>query len=170
MSPHRGSGPADRRSPRWRSRAAAAGPGRGSRRPGQHRVIALRQLPDEAVRVGELGGGDAFLVRRVQPPEADIVHDRAGEQVRVLQHHAERAPQVRLLDLVDVDAVVADLAVLDIVEAVDQVRDRRLAGAGGADEGDLLAGLRVQLDVVQHHLLRHIAEIDAVQYAILQRQ
>ena len=36
-------------------------------------------------------------------------------------------------------AVVQDLALLDIVEAVDEVRDGRLACAGGADEGDLLA-------------------------------
>ena len=64
------------------------------------------------------------------------------------------------MDLVDVDAVVADLTVGDVVEAVDQVRDRRLAGARGAHEGDLLAGLCPQGDVVQDLLLSVVGEVD----------
>ena len=60
----------------------------------------------------------------------------------------------------DVDAVVPDLAVLDVVEAVDEVGDGGFAGAGGADEGDLLARTAIEVDVVQDGLARHIAEID----------
>lgn len=47
----------------------------------------------------------------------------------VLQHDSERVAQVIFFDLVDIDAVIADLAVLDIVETVDQVGDGRLSGA-----------------------------------------
>ena len=68
----------------------------------------------------------------------------AGEQVGVLQHDAQAAAQVGLLDLVDVDAVVADLAVGDVVEAVDEVGDGRLASTGGAHEGDLLTRLGIE--------------------------
>ena len=39
----------------------------------------------------------------------------------VLQHDSERVAQVIFFDLVDIDAVIADLAVLNIVETVDQV-------------------------------------------------
>ena len=46
----------------------------------------------------------------------------------VLQHDPKRVAQVIFFDLVDIDAVVADLAVLDIVETVDQVGDGRLSG------------------------------------------
>jgi len=60
----------------------------------------------------------------------------------------------------DVDAVVPDLAVLDVVEAVDKVGDGGLAGAGGADEGDLLARTAIEVDVVEDGLARQIAEID----------
>ena len=60
----------------------------------------------------------------------------------------------------DVDAVVPDLAVLDVVEAVDKVGDGGLAGTGGADEGDLLARTAIEVDVVQDGLVRYIAEID----------
>ena len=45
---------------------------------------------------------------------------------------SERVAQVIFFDLVDIDAVIADLAVLDIVETVDQVGDGRLSGAGAA--------------------------------------
>ena len=38
----------------------------------------------------------------------------------VLQHDAQRTAQIGLFDLVDVDAVVADLAVLNVVEPVDE--------------------------------------------------
>src|SRR5699024_12867632 len=68
------------------------------------------------------------------PAVADVVHDRAGEQVRVLQHRAERAPQVVLADVAHVDAVVGYHAGVDLVETVYKVRDGRLARAGGADE------------------------------------
>ena len=114
-------------------------------------------------RARELGGGDALVVGGVEPAVADVVHDGAGEQVHVLQDHAERTAQVGLLDLVDVDAVVADLAVGDVVEAVDQVRDGRLARAGGADEGDLLAGLRVHAYMPWSTCLSgRVAEVDVV--------
>ena len=56
-------------------------------------------------------------------------------------------------DLVDIDAVIADLAVLDIVETVDQVGDGRLSGAGAADKGNFLTRLRVQIYVVKNDLL-----------------
>ena len=46
---------------------------------------------------------------------------------RQLQHHAQRAAQVCLADLVDVDAVVANLAVGDVIEAVD-VYKRQVKG------------------------------------------
>ena len=96
------------------------------------------------MRVGELRRRDAFLVRRVELAVADVVHDRAGEQIHILQHDAERVAQVGLFDVVDVDAVIADLAVGDVVEAVDEVRDGGLARAGRADKGQLLPGLGIE--------------------------
>ena len=50
---------------------------------------------------------------------AQVFHHRAGKEVDILQNHAQRAAQVALVDLVDIDAVIADLAVGDVVEAVD---------------------------------------------------
>ena len=107
-------------------------------------LVALRQAFDERMRIDLLGRLDAFLIGGIQPPVADVIQDRAGEQVRVLQHHAQRLAQVVLADALDVDAIVGDAALFDIVEAVEQVGDGGLAGAGRAHQGDLLPRFGIQ--------------------------
>ena len=37
----------------------------------------------------------------------------------ILQYDTQRLPQIRFFDLVDIDAVIADLAVRNVVKAVD---------------------------------------------------
>ena len=76
-----------------------------------------------------------------------------------VQDHADGAAQVCFLDFVEVDPVVADLAVRDVVETGDEVGDRRLARARRADEGDLLSGTGIEAHIVQDDLLGIIAEI-----------
>ena len=107
----------------------------------EHCVVALGQHADEAVRIDQTRGLDAFLIGGVQTAVTDVVHHGAGEQVHVLQHDAQRPAQVRLLDAGHGDAIIQNLAVLDVVEPVDEVGHGGLAGTGGADERDLLAGL-----------------------------
>ena len=52
----------------------------------------------------------------------------------ILQYDTQRLTQIRFFDLVDIDAVVTDLTILNIIKTVDQVRDRGLSGTGGAYE------------------------------------
>ena len=61
--------------------------------------------------------------------------------------------------MVDVDAVVADLAVGDVIKPVNEVGDRSFACAGRADEGELLTGLGVKGHVMKHRLIRHVAKV-----------
>ena len=63
------------------------------------------------VGIGKLRRRDTFIIRRVRISVADIFHDRTGKEIHVLEHDAEAAAQICLTDLIDVDAVVADLAV-----------------------------------------------------------
>ena len=116
------------------------------------------------IGVGELRRRDAVIIRRVRISVADVLHDGAGEEVHVLEHDAETAAQIGLADLIDVDAVIADLGVGNVVEAVDEVRDRRLSGAGRADEGHLLARFSIERDVVQDFLVRRVAEVHMVEH------
>ncbi len=57
---------------------------------GHHRVISIWQTPDEAIGVGDLRGSAHLFVRGVKLAKANVVGNRAGEQVRILQHDAER--------------------------------------------------------------------------------
>ena len=130
----------------------------------EHGVVAVGQHADEMVGIGKLRRRDAFVIRRVRISVADIFHDRTGKEIHVLEHDAEAAAQICLTDLIDVDAVVADLAVGNVVKAVDKVRDRRLARTGRADEGDLLAGFGVERDVMQDLFVRRITEVDVIEH------
>ena len=116
-------------------------------------------MTDKPICIGQLGRPDALLIGGIQLAIADVLHDGAGEQVGLLEHDAQGVPQIGLGDLIDVDAVVTDLAVGNVVEPVDEVRNGGLAGAGSAHEGDLLAGMGIEGHVMQHGLLRHIAKV-----------
>ena len=57
----------------------------------------------------------------------------------ILQYDPKGMTQVVFFDLINVNAVVADLAILNIVEPVDQVCDRCFSGTGTSNESDLLS-------------------------------
>ena len=78
--------------------------------------------------------------RRARLAVADVGGDRAVQQRRVLRHHADRRAQALLRHVRDVLAVDRDAARLGVVQPQQQVHERRLAGAGAADEPDALAG------------------------------
>ena len=86
----------------------------------------------------------------------------ARNTVDVLQNDAQRTPQVRLFDFIDIDTVVADFAVGDIVKAVDKIGDGRFAGAGCPDKSHFLPRFGIKGDVVQDRLVLLVAEIDVV--------
>ena len=130
---------------------------------GEHGVVPLGQAADEVVGIGQGGGRLHLFIRGIQIAVTDVLPDGAGEEVGVLQHDAQAAPQVRLADVVDGDAVVTDLAVGNVVEPVDQVGDGGLAGAGGTHEGQLLAGLGKEADVVEDGLALLIGEVHMVE-------
>ena len=64
------------------------------------------------------------------------------------------------MDLPDVDAIKADLAVIDIVETIDQVSDGRLACARCTNKRNLLSRLCPQRDVVKNRLFPVVGEVD----------
>ena len=130
---------------------------------GELGVIALGQTGDEIVGIGQLGGLDALFICGIQLAVTDILHNGAGKQVGILQNHTQASAQVGLGDLVDVDVIVADLAVGDVIEPVDQIGDGGLAGTGSTDEGDLLTGTGIQGDVVEDGLFGNVAEVHILQ-------
>ena len=125
---------------------------------GDNRFIAMRQTLDEAVGIRQTRCGIHFFVSGIQTAIADVLHNGAGKQVGILQNNTQAAAQVILANFVDVNAVVADFSVLNVIETVDQVGNRRFACTGRADKRQLLAGLCIQCDVMQNGFFRGIAK------------
>src|SRR5699024_4112756 len=107
----------------------------------EHSLISVGKPPDEGIRIRQLRGFDYFLIRGVQSAVADIVRNGACKQMGILYDHGEGSAQVSLTDVADVYAVIEDPAALDLIEAVDQIDDRRLPRASRPDKGDLLSRL-----------------------------
>ena len=67
----------------------------------------------------------------------------------ILQDDSQGAAKVRLPDFIDIYTVITDFSVLDVIKAVNKVRDGRFSCARAADKGDLLPRRSKELDVVQ---------------------
>lgn len=87
-----------------------------------------------------------------------------GKQVVALEDDADVLTQGAQVDIGSVDAVVADadLAGIDLLEAVDAAQRRALAGARATDQHQHLAALDCEADAVQH-LERAEALMDLVE-------
>lgn len=107
---------------------------------GKQRVIALREPLDEAVGVRGLGSGDNLLVGRIGLAHNDVFADGALHKPCFLKHHSVILPQAGAGHLPNVAPVHGDAAAGRIVKAHQQVDERRLAAAGGANNGDPVPG------------------------------
>src|SRR2546421_327421 len=92
--------------------------------------------------VGGAGGGLGLAA------VGDVVPDGAGEEPGVLEDHAVAAAYVVAGEVAVVGAVEEDAAAVDFVEPHEQVDQGGLAGSGGPDDGDGLAGGGVEGEVL----------------------
>ena len=114
----------------------------------QNRVIALWKPHDKGMGRCHLRRLNDLFIGGIQSSVTDILHDRPRKQVGILKHHGNVAAQLVPLNMTDINAVDGDGPALDIVEAVDEVRDRRFPGSCGTHEGDLLPRPRVEADIL----------------------
>jgi len=128
-----------------------------------HGVVALRHRPDEVINVSGLGRGDDLFLGGVLAAVGDVLADRAAEQPRVLENHAEGVAQVVTSELPRLDAVDADRSAVDVVEPHQQVDHRRLAGSGGADDRQHLARSDVRGEVLDERRLGQVAEVHVLE-------
>ena len=110
------------------------------------RVVAgaatlIDQVRDEIAGLGAAGGFGDLVVGGLGPAIADVVANGAMEERGVLRDDADLRAQAFLRDLGDVLAVDEDATPLEVVEAQQQIDQRRLAGAGAADQPDPFTGL-----------------------------
>ena len=138
----------------------------------EHGVVALCQSAYEVVGPHQSGSLATLFVSGVESSVTYVVEHTGREQVCLLQHNTHRTPQRLQSDVVHVNSVVEQvaLALLHIVKSVDEVDNRRFTGTRSSHEGNLLAGQSIDIDVEEHLLFRHIAEVDVAEVHIAQHR
>ncbi len=126
-------------------------------------LVALGAELDEIVDLREPRGLLDLGIARIPAAVADIVADRVVEQHGVLRDHADGRAQRYLRHVADILTVDQDAAAGDVVEAEQQPRDRRLAGAGRPDDRDRVPGRHLEADALQDRTRRLIGEADIVE-------
>ena len=110
----------------------------------EDRVVLLGKTDDEIVSVGVLRRRDDVFHRRIQTAVANVLGDGAGKQQRLLQYEAELVAQRLERDLPQVHTVEQHTSGDRIVKPWNQADERRLPGAGLADDGNHLTGVRLE--------------------------
>ena len=121
-------------------------------------IVALGQAADKAVGVGSLGGSNHLVHGGVRLAVGNVLPHRAGTQPGVLQHHAVAAAQGGAGHIPDIGAGHLDAAAVYIIEPHKQVDEGGLAAAGGAYDGDALAGLHIQREPLDERAVGQVAE------------
>jgi hypothetical protein len=111
------------------------------------RVEPVRGAREQAVAGGLAQDLEALRVRRRRVREQQVLADGAGEQLRILGDEPDLRAQRVEVDLVARDAVVENLSRRRVIEADQQLHQRRLTGARRSDERDRLAALHAERDV-----------------------
>ena len=113
------------------------------------RVEALRQRRDESLGLDRAQRRPDVGVRR-RLAERDVLAYRVVEQERRLRHDGHGIGERGVGELAYVDAVDAHRARVGVDEPGEELRERALAGTGGADDGDHASGREVEIDPAQH--------------------
>ena len=95
--------------------------------------------------VGLLCGFDDFLFRGVGAAIGDVVPDRSGTEPGLLENHSVAAAKRLAGQIPNVAAVHYDGSGADVIEPHQQVDQRSLPAAGGADDGDALSRRYMQI-------------------------
>mmetsp|Transcript_16529 Transcript_16529/g.64517 ORF Transcript_16529/g.64517 Transcript_16529/m.64517 type:complete len:491 (-) Transcript_16529:421-1893(-) len=114
--------------------------------------------------MGRARRGLDLRLARPRAAVGDVVGDRVVEQHRVLRHDADGPAQAGLRHLADVLTVDADGARVDVVEAVEQPRQRALARAARAHHRHLPAGRDLEAHAVQDRPRRVVGEVHVVEH------
>ena len=124
-----------------------------------HRVVALRQLHDKLVRMRALGRLDNLFACGIGTTVSDVLGHRAFEQPSVLQHHTKGTAQACARVVTRRTAIDRNATGIDIVKTQQQIDERCLSAARGANEGKAHAGLSLDADVLQQLAIGHIAKV-----------
>ena len=117
------------------------------------RVVARRQPNDQVMHADGFGrGNDRLRCRRSGSKRAIFCGHRAGQQLDVLRQIADVTAKRIRRPLIERGAVEAHVAAHRLPDADEQPRQRRFAGAAGADDAEPLPGLELEGDILDDNL------------------
>ena len=99
-----------------------------------------------------------FFICCIQFTISDIVTDRSGKKMCILQNDSQGMAQIIFFDLCNVDSIVTNLTFLNIVETIDQVGDRCLSCTGRTYKCKFLTRFCIQADVMKDGLILIISK------------
>ena len=124
-------------------------------------VVTVGQRVDERLGTTGASRGAYFFVGCVGFGVGDVGADRVREEERIFEHDSDLAAKRGEGDVTHVDPVDQYPALRHVVEAGQQRGDRGLARSAGSDERDDLAGLDVQVELIEHRRAPRVAEAHA---------
>ena len=125
-----------------------------------HGVIALRQAHDVAVDACGLGRGHHFLHGGALLAVGDVVKNGAAKYPCILQHHRIGAAQGIARHLTHLAAIYQNFSAFHVVKAHEEVDEGGFARARMPHNGNGLARLGPEVQIVQHGLARRVAKAD----------
>ena len=114
----------------------------------QQGVVALGKTLDVIVDMGGFGGGDDLLPGCLRTAVSDILINRPVKEPGILENHGIGQAQALSCQQGGILLVHQDFPRLDIIEAHQQVDKGGFSGAGGADDGDHAALIRLHAEIL----------------------
>ena len=103
-------------------------------------------------------------MRRVGTAVRNVLGDRGVEDERLLEDDGDLVAQRAQCQVANVDAVDRHRPVRGVIEAKQQLRERRLAGTAAADHGDDIAGADLERDGAENVAVRFgVPETDVME-------
>ncbi len=113
----------------------------------QRRVITLRKRVDEMIRIRDLRGLSYIVQARLRPAVSDILADRGVEKHGFLGNDPDQSAQGVKRETADILAVDRDGAPNGIIEAQQQIDERRFPRTARSHERDDLIVLGPDLNI-----------------------
>jgi hypothetical protein len=129
-----------------------------------HGVVAMRQIEDEVVCLGDARRGLDVGIAGTRAGEGDVLLDGRREQEALLEHDVDCRAQRRQREVTNVGPIEPHGPAARVVEASHQQGESGLARAGCTDEPDSLARLNGQRDAMQGGRSVCVPEADVVEF------
>ena len=130
-------------------------------------VEAVGQTGDPAVQA-QLHHRRLDRAARELGEEGDVLGEGAREDLGALRDHPDRTPKALEIQVADVGAAEEHRASRRLHRARDERGQRRLAGAGAADQGDGLARGDPQVDALQRERALGVGEVEVAKLQVEQ--